>query len=84
MIKWHLGEVMARYRIKGTDVALVMNVSNNAISHYRKATTLPQINGARLNDLLNALNALKSPDEPMIGIEDLMEYTPDGQGERDG
>jgi transcriptional regulator with XRE-family HTH domain len=67
------------YPIEGTDLAKVMKVSNNAISHYRKATTMPQISGERLNDLLNALNALKSRDEPIIGIGDLMEYSPERQ-----
>lgn len=40
---------------------------------------MPQISGERLNDLLNALNALKSRDEPIIGIGDLMEYSPERQ-----
>lgn len=83
MIKWRLGEVMARYRIKGIELAQVMEISNNAVSNYRKATTMPQINGERFNALLNALNRLKPADEPTIGIADLIEYYPDHEPESD-
>lgn len=77
MLTWRLGEVMARYRIKGTDLAQFMGISDNALSHYKRARSMPQINGERLNALLNGLNQLKSEPEPEITVTDLIDYKPD-------
>lgn len=57
-IIWKLNEIMARYRIKGSDLAEELQISNNAVSNLRNAQTMPRIDGERLNALCNALTNL--------------------------
>jgi len=38
LIQWRLSELMARHRIKGTELAEFLQVSNNAISNLRRAS----------------------------------------------
>ncbi len=73
-IRWRLNEVMARYRIKGGDLALFMGVSDNAISNLRKARTMPRIDGNRLTQLCDGLNELAKDSEKIITPTDLIEY----------
>ena len=61
-IKWKLSEVMARHRIKGSDLANRLQISNNAVSKLKNAQTMPRIDGERLNALCNALNNLAAGD----------------------
>jgi DNA-binding Xre family transcriptional regulator len=74
VIKWHLKELMARHKVKGNDLANYMKVSNQAVSDLRNKKTMPRIDGDRLNDLCNGLNALGSDIQSPITPNDLIEY----------
>lgn len=76
MIKWHLREVMARYRIKGVDLAEEMGMSTNSISNLRKADSLPRIDGHTLNSLCMSLRRLSRVD---ITPTDLIEFIVDDE-----
>lgn len=77
LIRWRLNEVMARYRIKGSDLAGLLQLSDNAISNLRNAETMPRIDGKRLNDLLDGLNHLAQNIEQgrILYPQDLIEYS---------
>ena len=80
LIRWRLGEVMARHRIKGTDLAERLKTTPNAISRLKKAKTMPRIDGDKLNALCNALNGLAEDTEnPKARITPamLLEYVRD-------
>lgn len=77
LIKWRLGEVMARYRIKGGDLAAYMGVSDNAISNLKNAKTMPRLTGDKLNTLCNGLNELAQDKERDITPADLIDYVAD-------
>jgi|GEM_PF-648802 len=55
-VRWKLREVMAKYKIKGVDLAEALSLSNNSVSRMKNRDTMPQINGDSLNKLCNALN----------------------------
>ncbi|MEG4010492.1 helix-turn-helix transcriptional regulator [Microcoleus sp. Pol11C1] len=77
LIRWKLSEIMARHRIKGSDLAECLKTSTNAISRLKNAKTMPRIDGNRLNDLCNALNKLAEDSENMetqITPATLLEY----------
>lgn len=79
LIHWRLGELMARHRIKGADLAEFLGVSNNAVSNLKQARTMPRITGETLNQLLTGLNQLADPltKEALITLADLMDWVPD-------
>jgi DNA-binding Xre family transcriptional regulator len=80
LIRWRLNEVMARYRIKGSDLAERLELSTNAISRLKNAKTMPRIDGDRLNTLCNALNKLAEDAENLnaeITPAVLIEYVRD-------
>lgn len=82
LIKWRLSEVMARHRIKGTDLAERLQTTPNAISRLKNAKTMPRIDGDRLNALCNALNELaEDAENPKARITPamLLEYVRDEQ-----
>lgn len=79
MIKWHLREVMARYRIKGVDLAEEMGMSTNSISNLRKADSLPRIDGHTLNSLCMSLRRLSRVD---ITPTDLIEFIVDDEEDK--
>lgn len=74
LIRWKLKEVMARYDIKGVDLAKELDVSTNTISSLRKAKTMPRLDGEQLNLLLNALNRLAKDKEEVISHVTLIDY----------
>lgn len=63
LIRWRLNEIMARHRIKGSDLANRLQISNNAVSKLKNAQTMPRIDGDKLNALCNALNELAEDTE---------------------
>lgn len=77
LIRWRLKEVMARYDIKGVDLAKKLDISANALSSLRKAKTMPHLDGLALNLLCNALNELAQDPEAPITPCDLLGYTVD-------
>ena len=79
LIKWKLKEVMARYDIKGIDLAEELEVSTNAVSGLRIAKTMPRLDGMQLDLLLNALNKLAKdkPFDEVITHNTLIEYVYD-------
>ena len=77
LIKWRLNEVMARYRIKGNDLAAYLGVSGNAISNLKNARTMPRLTGEKLNTLCNGLNELAQDKEREITPADLIDYIAD-------
>ena len=77
LIKWRLREIMARYRIKGIELAQEIGISTNAVSNLRNSETMPRIDGQSLNNLCNALNKLALNPEREITPNDLIEYTRD-------
>lgn len=83
LIRWRLNEVMARYRIKGSDLAERLEISTNAISRLKNAKTMPRIDGDRLNTLCNALNKLAEDSDNLnaeITPAVLIEYVRDENG----
>lgn len=75
VIRWRLNEIMARHRIKGSDLAEELQISNNAVSKLKNAQTMPRIDGERLNALCNALNNLAGNAEITPAM--LIEYVRD-------
>lgn len=76
LIRWRLNEIMARHRIKGSDLAEELQISNNAVSKLKNAQTMPRIDGERLNALCNALNNLAAGDAEITPAM-LIEYVRD-------
>ncbi len=74
LIRWKLKEVMARYDIKGVDLAKELDVSTNTITSLRKAKTMPRLDGEQLNLLLDALNRLAKDKDEIITHVTLIEY----------
>lgn len=74
LIRWKLKEVMARYDIKGMDLAKELDVSTNTVSNLRKAKTMPRLDGDQLNLLLDALNRLATEKNELISHVTLIEY----------
>jgi DNA-binding Xre family transcriptional regulator len=79
LIRWRLNEIMARHRIKGSDLANRLQISNNAVSKLKNAQTMPRIDGDRLNTLCNALNNLAENVDVEITPAALIEYVRDEQ-----
>lgn len=79
LIKWRLREVMARYRIKGIDLAKEMGISTNAVSNLRNSDTMPRLDGDALNNLCNALNKLALGLGEEITPSTLIDYSRDGE-----
>jgi DNA-binding Xre family transcriptional regulator len=75
MIKWNLTQIMKRHGISAIALSNALGVSRNSVSLHRRG--FPRITENRLNDLLNALNALRRVDTPDIKIEELIEYRKD-------
>lgn len=49
---------MARYDIKGVDLARELDVNYSAVSNWRTSKTLPRIGGKRVDEICNALSKL--------------------------
>lgn len=65
---WRLAELMAKGRVKGTEISELLNVGSGTITGWRNATELPGIGGDRLATIVWALNTLAKPgtlDEPV-------------------
>jgi len=73
MIHWRLSELMARHRIKGSLLADWLDVTPTTISKWKNAPTMPQMDGAKLDSLLNALNLARDGGSK-IQLSDLIEY----------
>jgi DNA-binding Xre family transcriptional regulator len=68
---------MARYNIKGVNLASRLDVGPNAISALRNAKTMPRLDGVALNSLCNALNELACDLDKPITPADLLDYSQD-------
>lgn len=68
---------MARYSIKGVDLAKKLDISTNAMSGLRNAKTMPRIDGIGLNLLCNALNELAKDLEKPVTPAALIDYQQD-------
>lgn len=68
---------MAKYNIKGKDLAEKLDISPNAISALRNSKTMPRLDGVALNSLCNALNVLAEDLDKEITPAVLLEYTQD-------
>ncbi len=77
LIRWRLKEIMARYNIKGKDLAHKLDISPNAMSALRKAKTMPRLDGMALNLMCNALNELAEDLDRHITPGDLLDYSQD-------
>jgi DNA-binding Xre family transcriptional regulator len=67
---------MARYSIKGVDLALKLDISTNAMSNLRNSKTMPRLDGVALDLLCNALNELAQDLDKPIAPADLLDYSP--------
>lgn len=74
LIRWKLKEIMARYNIKGVDLAKKLDISTNAMSSLRRAKTMPRFDGISFNLLCNALNELAQDLDTTITPGDLLDY----------
>lgn len=80
VIKWRLAEIMARYKIKGNELADKLKVRPNTISNLKNAHTMPRLDGDKLNDLCIALTQLA---DEHITPSHLIEYSVDQELVRD-
>ncbi|BDA70332.1 hypothetical protein RIVM261_066400 [Rivularia sp. IAM M-261] len=67
---------MARYSIKGVDLAGKLDISTNAMSNLRNSKTMPRLDGVALDLLCNALNELAQDLDQPIAPADLLDYSP--------
>ncbi len=74
VIHWKLREVMEQRRLKATDLASTLGISNNAIANLRK-NEMPRMTEERLNQLMLGLNKLLSPGEPPIKLSDVVQFS---------
>lgn len=74
VIRWRLNEVMARYRIKNSELADRLSKHATTISRMRSTDEFPKLGGDALNDLLNALIDLSGD---AVSVGDLIEHTKD-------
>ncbi len=58
MIRWRLKEVMARYDIKGIDLAKELGVREASVSNLRNSKTMPRIDGKKIEQLCSSLSKL--------------------------
>jgi transcriptional regulator with XRE-family HTH domain len=63
--------IMKRHGISAIALSDALGVSRNSVSVYRRG--FPRVTGNKLNNLLDALNALRRVDTPDIKIEELIE-----------
>ena len=77
VIDWRLNELMAKYDIKGVDLAAKLQISTNAVSRMRRAKDMPGFSGKRLGQLCDALNDLikESGQNAIITPAELLSYT---------
>ena len=68
---------MAKYNIKGKDLAEKLDISPNAVSALRNSKTMPRLDGIALNSLCNALNELAEDLDKRITPADLLDYIQD-------
>lgn len=72
VIKWRLAEIMARHKIKGNELADKLKVRPNTVSNLKNASTMPRLDGDRLNELCIALTQLANES---ITPNHLIEYS---------
>ncbi|HEY9768581.1 MAG TPA: helix-turn-helix transcriptional regulator [Coleofasciculaceae cyanobacterium] len=70
VIRWRLKEIMARYDITGIALAKELGVREASISNLRKSSTMPRIDGNRVDELCKALTKLANK---KISFADLYE-----------
>ena len=58
MIRWKLKEIMARYDIRGIDLAKEMSMTEAAVSNLRNSKTIPRIGGDKFDLLVQCLSKL--------------------------
>jgi putative transcriptional regulator len=77
--RWRLAELMARYRIRGDELAEYIGITANAMSNLKNAETMPRIDGERFAKILDGLNSLakNKPEDEVIYPNDLFEYKPE-------
>lgn len=71
MIRWRLAEIMARYKIRGVDLAKYLNVRANAVSTLKNADTMPRIDGEKLDQICHGLTILSGAE---VRPSDLIEF----------
>lgn len=82
MLRWKLGEVMARVKMTNRELAQVLGVHETSVSRMKTAATMPRIDGDTLEHLCNGLNHIyrKKGVKIVISPADLFEYVPEGMG----
>jgi len=79
-IRWRLKVVMDRCQIKTVQLAAFMKVSKGAVSKWRQAEFLPEINEKRYIQIYNAINELcdiNGTPHRKIRLPDLVEFCAD-------
>ncbi|KAI9129141.1 helix-turn-helix transcriptional regulator [Acaryochloris sp. CCMEE 5410] len=74
VIQWRLREVMDANDIRPKDFAKTLGISSNAVSNLR-GREMPKINGERLNQIVIALNLLRSRKKALITPSDLFSFS---------
>ena len=79
MLRWRLGEVMARARITNRELAKVVGLHESSVSRMKTAETMPRIDGEALGHLCNSLNHIYRHKGVKIVVSpaDLFEYIPE-------
>ena len=57
LIRWHLAEIMDKYKIQTSEMATKTGIQPSSISHLRSKTVMPRVDGHRLGTIVTALNA---------------------------
>ncbi len=75
-VRWHLDELLEKYRIRGSELARAVGRSGNSIYSMSGRKDMPRLTGVELADILRGLNQLADPnllDRP-ITIDDLITW----------
>lgn len=76
MHRWTLREFMARHKIKNRDLAKALGRPEESISRIKKPDKMPQMNGAKFDELCKGLTLL-THDGYVVTHTDLLEYVAD-------
>lgn len=79
-VRWNLKRLMDERDIKPTEFARLLKIDNSAVTRWRQATYLPQINEKRWLQIVSAINEIckqRGYREMLIEIKDLVEFRKD-------
>ncbi|MBW4670491.1 MAG: hypothetical protein KME60_24510 [Cyanomargarita calcarea GSE-NOS-MK-12-04C] len=85
-VRWNLKRLMDERDIGTTEFARVLKIDNSAVTRWRQAKYLPQINEIRWLQIVSAINEickLRGYRDMFIELKDLVEFRQDEQRDFD-